>query len=788
MTLPELFSEAQTSDAHAALAYLLHQYNHLVSEYTHLASLVPGLEHSEPIGLGVDMAPATSLTGRIRNLRRRSTRGLRNDSNKAVVYPAEASMDVPNIVETMHTVSPKREGTPVHFGSQVHHHSPRIWRKSSAPSMSQRIPDSPSQRIVSRQAASPRLSTRSPTIARPQPRKPSSRPTTPLDDATPHPDVVPLAQAEVHVYGSVVRSLQGPDAVGFRVKLLPQPDVRRRCRTARAVMTWSDLVALHERLLLRTHAPPFALPDRSLFEAPYTPSRLSDRNKAVATYLRSLQLASSVSDDLLSQCFAAHTAVEPDVDPVYGTCLLQDDLLRVMSDAWLFCHCALYHHVLTIHDPSSHHQPIVFDLRRTRIGRQYEVPLHARDPNAHTTLIVLQRTQQPSSAPVKLATESSRHHSEWMSALLRESEDRSPDSAHETELFYTPKDTDEGAFPSSPRLDRPTVSVSPASDQGRSSLLSRFWYGTEPSSTALQPEKRRFLFGILPLGSSEEAPTSQSVFGMPLAEAVKHTGMSMDSAPSPVPVVIKRCIEFLDQPSVASEEGLYRVNGSMSAIKSLQDKFTASGDVDFVETQPSGNLDAHTVAGLLKMYFRALPENLCGDTLPDAMLALQSDSQDDRLCALTSVLDSLPPENYAVLCVLCKHLHNVYSFEHANKMTLQNLSIVFSATLDLPTELVLTLLQECQHLFTYPGYLVVNDYADENPPTALPERIQSMSLQPPPEPQPRRGHYQRLSDAPLYDPRHHAPRADDAHDGTSIASERSTSSTPFPPASTVAPS
>ena len=248
-----------------------------------------------------------------------------------------------------------------------------------------------------------------------------------------------------------------------------------------------------------------------------------------------------------------------------------------------------------------------------------------------------------------------------------------------------------------------------------------------------------------------------------------------------MPVVVKRCIEFLDQPFVASEEGLYRVNGSTSAIKSLQDRFTASGDVDLVETQSTGGLDAHTVAGLLKMYFRALPENLCADTLPDAILALQSDSQDGRLCALTSVLDSLPPENYAVLCVLCKHLHNVYSFEHANKMTLQNLSIVFSATLDLPMELVLTLLQECQHLFTHPEYLVVNDYADENPPSALPERIQSMSLQSPPEPQPRRGHYQRSSDAPLYDPRHHVQRADDAHKGTSIASERPMPSTPLAP-------
>ena len=787
MTLPELFLEAQTSDTHVALVYLLQQYNHLVSEYTHLASLVHGLEHNEPIGLGVDMSPVTSLTGRIRNLRRRSTRGLRNESNKAAAHHAEAPVDVPNIVETMHTVSPKREGTPVHLGVQAHH-SPRIWRKSSAPSMSQRIPDSPSQRTVSRQAAPPRLSTRSPTMARPQPRKPISRPTTPLDEASQHSDMVPLAQAEVHVYGSVVRSIQGPDAVGFRIKLLPQADARRRFRTVRAVMTWSDLVALHERILIRTHALPIILPDRALFEAPYTPTQLSDRNKAVATYLRSLQLMPSAPDDLLSQCFAAHMAVEPDVDPVYGTCLQQDDLLRLMGDTWIFCHCALYHNVLTFHDPSSHHQPIVFDLRRTRIGRQYEVPPHSRDPNARTTLIVLQRTQQPSSAPIKLATESSRHHSEWMSALLRESEDHPPDSTHDAELFYTPKDTDEGTFPSPPRLDRAAVPVSPAGDQGRTSILSRFWYGAEPSSAAPQPEKRRFLFGILPLGSSEDAPLTQSVFGMPLADAVQHTGMTMDGAPSPVPVVVKRCIEFLEQPSVAREEGLYRVNGSMSAIKALQDKFTTSGDVDLVETQRSSSVDAHTVAGLLKMYFRALPENLCVDTLPDAMSALQCDSLDDRLCALTSVLDTLPPDNYAVLCVLCKHLHNIHSFEHTNKMTLQNLSIVFSATLDLPTELVLTLLQECQHLFTYPEYLVVNDYADENPAVALPERIKSMSFQSPPEQQPRRGHYQRSSDAPLYDPRHYAPRVDDAHEGMSIASERSNPSTPIPPPSTLAPS
>lgn len=788
MTLPELFLEAQTSDTHVALVYLLHQYNHLVSEYTHLASLMHGLEPNEPIGLGVDVSPATSLTGRIRNLRRRSTRGLRNESNRTAAHHTEAPADVPNIVETMLTVSPKREGTPVLFGAPSHH-SPRVWRKSSAPSMSQRIPDSPSQRTVSRQAASPRLSTRSPTMARPQPRKPSSRPTTPLDEALQHTDIVPLAQAEVHVYGSVVRSLQGPDAVGFRIKLLPQADARRRFRTVRAVMTWSDLVALHERILMRLHALPTMLPDRALFDAPYTPAHLSDRNKAVATYLRALHLMPSAPDDLLSQCFAAHMAAEPDVDPVYGTCLQQDDLLRLIGDTWLFCHCALFPHALTIHDPSSHHQPIVLDLRRTRIGRQYEVPPHSRDPNARTTLIVLQRMQHPPSAPIKLATESPRHHSEWMSALLREGEDYPPDSTHDTELFYTPKDTDEDTFPSPSRLDRPTVSVSPAgNEQGRTSLLSRFWYGAEPSSTASQPEKRRFLFGILPLGSSDDAPHTQSVFGMPLADAVQCTGMTMDGAPSPVPVVVKRCIDFLEQPSVACEEGLYRVNGSMSAIKSLQDKFTTSGDVDLVEYQRSSSVDAHTVAGLLKLYFRALPENLCANTLSDAMSALQRDSPGDRLCALTSVLDTLPPDNYAVLCVLCKHLYNIHSFEHANKMTLQNLSIVFSATLDLPTELVLTLLQECQHLFTYPEYLVVNDYADETPALALPERIKSMTCQSPPEQQPRQGHFQRSSDAPLYDPRLYVQRFDDAHEGMNIANGRSSPSTPLPPPSSLAPS
>lgn len=52
-------------------------------------------------------------------------------------------------------------------------------------------------------------------------------------------------------------------------------------------------------------------------------------------------------------------------------------------------------------------------------------------------------------------------------------------------------------------------------------------------------------------------------------------------------------------------EGLFRLNGNLELVKSIKDRLDAGEDVDFMEIS-----DAHTVAHLLKLWFRELPEVL----------------------------------------------------------------------------------------------------------------------------------------------------------------------------------
>lgn len=52
-----------------------------------------------------------------------------------------------------------------------------------------------------------------------------------------------------------------------------------------------------------------------------------------------------------------------------------------------------------------------------------------------------------------------------------------------------------------------------------------------------------------------------------------------------------------------------------------------------------------------------------------------------RLNAYRSLVNKLPPENYATLAALCGHLHTVQLHSQTNLMTAHNLAVVFMATL-----------------------------------------------------------------------------------------------------------
>ena len=93
-----------------------------------------------------------------------------------------------------------------------------------------------------------------------------------------------------------------------------------------------------------------------------------------------------------------------------------------------------------------------------------------------------------------------------------------------------------------------------------------------------------------------ENTIQKPVFGTPLEEHLRVTGRDIS-------IVIEVCIGWLL--NNLNEEGLFRIPGSLSKVKKLKSAFDA-GIIDFDEYAR----DSHTIAGILKSYFRELPEHL----------------------------------------------------------------------------------------------------------------------------------------------------------------------------------
>uniref|UniRef100_A0A3B3DXX9 Rho GTPase activating protein 25 n=1 Tax=Oryzias melastigma TaxID=30732 RepID=A0A3B3DXX9_ORYME len=71
---------------------------------------------------------------------------------------------------------------------------------------------------------------------------------------------------------------------------------------------------------------------------------------------------------------------------------------------------------------------------------------------------------------------------------------------------------------------------------------------------------------------------------------------------STVPILVQKCVEFIKQHGL-DEEGIFRLPGQDNAVKQFRDAFDAGERPSF----PS-DTDVHTVASLLKLYLRELPE------------------------------------------------------------------------------------------------------------------------------------------------------------------------------------
>jgi len=162
-----------------------------------------------------------------------------------------------------------------------------------------------------------------------------------------------------------------------------------------------------------------------------------------------------------------------------------------------------------------------------------------------------------------------------------------------------------------------------------------------------------------------------------LKSSKKIFGVCFRDQSDEVPYIITHSISFLEQKALGLE-GIFRLSGNHSLIAELKTRFDKGEKVDFFKE----NLDPHTVAGLLKLYFRELPEPLLTFDLYDMFLAAVSINEPaTQLLQVKKVLQFLPRINQIVVVCLASFLHQVHQRCEENKMHPANLAIIFAPNL-----------------------------------------------------------------------------------------------------------
>jgi RalA-binding protein 1 len=106
------------------------------------------------------------------------------------------------------------------------------------------------------------------------------------------------------------------------------------------------------------------------------------------------------------------------------------------------------------------------------------------------------------------------------------------------------------------------------------------------------------------------------------------------------------------------------------------------------------------VSGLLKLYLRELPTNILTSERREGFVKVtEIEDKEKKIRALNELVHSLPTENFALLRALSGHLLRIVDNCAVNKMTIRNVGIVFSPTLNIPALVFSMFLHEYKSIF-----------------------------------------------------------------------------------------
>uniref|UniRef100_A0A3B4XPH9 Rho GTPase activating protein 22 n=1 Tax=Seriola lalandi dorsalis TaxID=1841481 RepID=A0A3B4XPH9_SERLL len=167
------------------------------------------------------------------------------------------------------------------------------------------------------------------------------------------------------------------------------------------------------------------------------------------------------------------------------------------------------------------------------------------------------------------------------------------------------------------------------------------------------------------------APFGGGIFGQRLEDTVQY---EKKFGPRLAPLLVEQCVDFIRERGL-DEEGLFRMPGQANLVKELQEAFDC-GDKPLFDS----NTDVHTVASLLKLYLRELPEPVIPFSKYEDFLTcaqILAKDEEEGVQELGNQVSTLPLPNYNLLKYICKFLDEVQSHCNENKMSVQNLATVF---------------------------------------------------------------------------------------------------------------
>ena len=199
------------------------------------------------------------------------------------------------------------------------------------------------------------------------------------------------------------------------------------------------------------------------------------------------------------------------------------------------------------------------------------------------------------------------------------------------------------------------------------------------------------------------------MFGVSLDDLFERDG-------SPVPMVVCQCIQAVDMYGL-EVEGIYRIPGTSSHIQHMKTLFNTGESVPVAKPLLQGTPvtlfasdastvdfrnpeafqhDVNSVAGLLKQFFRELPDPLLTRQFYQGFIdaAKIPDSSQSR-DSMHALINALPDSNYATLRAVVlvrvslvlassrahdtpQHLHRVKQMSESNRMSSTNLAICWA--------------------------------------------------------------------------------------------------------------